>query len=175
MGMSVKPNMDQQGKRGDNQDIGTTFVSVECHIMERRLSKIVFAFEAIVLAYPTMLGILMAIGGVVPILTGAHTPEDLIEGAMGLTILLGLICGWRLAFGFLSEGSAHIRSVSRVWWYSATFTAASALLAFSTRFMSLDAWGRVAPLSYGVLFVPSYVHLLLEVWRRERSDEPLTM
>jgi hypothetical protein len=131
----------------------------------------VFALEAIVLAYPTVLGLLMVGGAVVPVATGARTPERFIEAAMGLTILTGLVCGWRLAIGFLFADPARIRNVSRSWWYSATIIVGIALLAFLTRFVSLDAWAFVAPLSYGVLFVPSYVHLLVEVWwRGARTD-----
>jgi len=132
-----------------------------------RPSKIAFGVEALLLAYPTLIGIMMVGGAVLPVITGAHASRDYGDAVMGLTILAGLISGWRLAFGFLAYDTPQFRGIQRGWWYVATLLTLVSVVAFAALWLSADFGAAVAPLGYGILFVPSYLHLSAEIWFRK--------
>ena len=137
----------------------------------KRLSRYLFIFEALLLAFPSILGLLLVVGSLAPVLTGVsgilrnpHLPD----AGIGLVILLGLICAWRLALSFIFSGSLATRNLSLWWWVTASaFAVASVALVAYSRFTGSDPetspW---ALFGYGALFVPSYLHLAAEVWLR---------
>ena len=135
-----------------------------------RVSKFLLGFEALVLIYPTLLGLVLAAGSLAPVVTGSWTIDHFVDVAAGAATLLGLICGWRLALSFLVKGREKTRALGRPWWAAASaFAFASALIwALSWHsthsFLTLDSPFSI--LGYGVLFVPSFIHLSAEVWLR---------
>jgi Fe2+ transport system protein B len=135
-----------------------------------RISKYAFGLEAALLTYPTFLGLMLVAGSLLPVLTGAHTRDHFAEAAVGVIVLAGLICGWRLALSFLFAGRAKTRQVPRLWWFTASaIGVASVLVLASSRIVTHNTSWAESPfgiLEYGVLFVPSYIHLTAEVWLR---------
>jgi len=135
-----------------------------------RLSKYAFALEAALLAYPTFLGLILVAGSLLPVLTGAQTRGHIIDAAVSVVVLVGLICGWRLALTFLFSGRLKTREVRALWWVAASGVAvASALVAVYARLVTHNAsWAESSfgILEYGILFVPSFVHLSSEGWLR---------
>jgi len=136
----------------------------------KRLSKYLFAMEAILLIYPTVLGLILATGSLLPFVTGARTRVHFVDAAVGVVVLVGLICGWRLALSFLFGDSGKARTASAPWWLIASVIAiASVLVAAFSRIVTHNGSWAESPfgiLEYGVLFVPSYIHLSAEVWLR---------
>ena len=144
-----------------------------------RASKLLLGLEALVLAYPTGLGLLMMAGAIAPAATGSLTFEHTIDAVAGIATVAGLLCGWWLVLTFMLRGRAAARGVSRWWWIVATFVAVLAVaisaLYEASRVATTHGNNTFAPvgstiglLGYGILFVPSYLHLSAEVWLRAR-------
>src|SRR5665213_3634422 len=93
----------------------------------QRTSKFLLALEALVLVYPSWLGLLMVGGAIAPVATGSFTGEHVVDAAIGCAVLAGLVCGWRLASAFLIFGRASARGVSRGWWIASAIVATCAV------------------------------------------------
>lgn len=143
----------------------------------RFVSKLALTLEALALAYPTWMGILMAFGAIAPFASGSLTAEHFEDAATGILMISGLLCGWFLAITFLLRGRVSARQTSRWWWIVAMLVALAALIVYAlyeaSRISTVHGFGGFAPvgstfgvLGYGVMFVPSYIHLSAEVWLR---------
>lgn len=143
-------------------------------------SKVLLGLEALMLAYPTWLGFLMMLGAIAPAATGSISAEHVVDAFTGVTTISGLVVGWRLVLTFLFRGRSAARAVSKWWWVVATVVALAALtvgglyeasrLAATHGFNVFGPVGStIAVLGYGVIFVPSYLHLSAEVWLRART------
>jgi hypothetical protein len=135
----------------------------------RRFSKAAFALEAVFLAYLTCLPLPFFNNVWRRFVTGRLTWAETGDILSLLIILIGLVTGWRLAFAFLFTDRARFRGLSRGWWISATAVASASLL--TLLLMALPALGgpEVVPvtspwwiLSFGILFIPSFIHLAVE-------------
>jgi hypothetical protein len=135
-----------------------------------RISKFVFALEALLLAYLTFLGLLLVGGSIVPVALGSWTREHVLEAAIGAAVLMGLVCGWRLAFAFLFGGRLKARLVAKPWWAISSAIAVGSTLAgvlsVAETQSNVVSASPLGILGYGVLFVPSFLHLSAEVWLR---------
>jgi hypothetical protein len=137
-----------------------------------RFSKVVLALEAVVLLIPTFLGITEAGGWIVSALTGAWAwnHNHLRSAAVDLSVLLGLLSGWRLAVAFFFQGRAKTRRVARPWWFISSALAVASVLVLAFSALSDQSWSAssspFSTLKYGVIFLPSYLHLSAEVWLR---------
>jgi len=141
-----------------------------------RASKIALGLEALVLAYPTFLGLVLSIGAIAPFATGSITTEHALDAAAGIVIVMGLASGWYLLLKFLIKGRDTSRSATKWWLTAATVSTISTVIALlywaanltvthgGTYFMPVGASFGV--LGYGVLFLPSFLHLSAEVWGR---------
>jgi hypothetical protein len=134
----------------------------------KRLSRCLFTLEAVPLAYLTFLALLLIAGFVLPAVTGTWRPPYLADAMVGVTILLGLVCAWRLAISFIFFGNGAARQLSRWWWgIASAFALASVAIATHSWVMGPEMTSSsFGMIGYGALFVPSYIHLAAEVWLR---------
>jgi hypothetical protein len=135
-----------------------------------RLSRLIFAAEALVLAYLTFWGLLFSLASLLGVVVGPLTRERFVEAVIGALVLFGLLCAWRLALAFLFSTRDYTRKLLAPWWFGASAIAvASVLVAVYSRLIAHNtsfAESSFGILEYGVLFVPSYIHLTAEVWLR---------
>lgn len=140
------------------------------------LSKAALGLQALALAYPAFLGVVLAVGAIAPFATGSLTADHVADAAAGAAILVGLVSGYYLLLRFFIRGRALTRTAKKWWFAATTVAAASAVIATlywaanistthgGTYFMPVGAGFGV--LGYGQLFLPSFVHLAAEVWCR---------
>jgi len=141
-----------------------------------RVSKAVLGLEALALAYPTFLGLVLSIGAIAPFATGGLNAEHAAGAAAGMLIVGGLVSGWYLVLRFFTKGHTSTRTAT-TWWATAIAAAAASVIVAGlywvanisathggAYFMPVGAGFGI--LGYGVLFVPSFLHLALEVWGR---------
>jgi hypothetical protein len=139
-------------------------------------SKFLLWLEAVVLVCGTALagsGLYLIVESV---MAAGLTPDSALRSLTVVIALVGLISGWRLLIAFLFGDRSIARGVRRGWWYSAT---AVAIAAVASLMASLVVYrtetdlvanfileSGLGVLAFGVLFVPTYLHLAAEVWWR---------
>lgn len=141
-----------------------------------RVSKAILGIEALVLTYPTFLGLLLATGAITPFATGSITAEHALDALAGVSILSGLAAGWYLLLKFFIKGRALTRKATKWWLIAASAAVASiivALLYWAANYIVIHGGSYFLPvgasfgvMGYGVLFLPSFLHLSAEVWGR---------
>jgi hypothetical protein len=128
----------------------------------RRISKWFLALQALALAYPSFLGLLLVLGGIVPLASGSIRSGDLIDAAIALAILVSLIAAWYVMLVFLIRGHVAARVVPKAVWFGLTAVAVLAVAGFSLRLRVPE----LALMGLGIYFVPTFLHLSGEVWLR---------
>jgi len=134
--------------------------TVRRHFVER-ISKFVLCLEAVVLVYFTAVAL---IGFYTVVTNGA-----VFAVATAAAALFCLFGGWRVLVAFLFGDRRAARNVWRGWWYASSIgavAAVGALLALAASILPGPTEGLLLPLVYGVIFVPTFVHLSAEVWLR---------
>jgi hypothetical protein len=126
----------------------------------RRLSFVLLTMEAIILVFPTLLCAVFLISGAASVWYDVFTAGQVLGALMWTTMLLSLAAAWWLLLTYFFEGQMATREVPAAVWVFAALIAMLALVGFT--FAS-----DVPPLegfSPGILFVPTFVHLSVEVW-----------
>ena len=137
--------------------------------MSLRISRALLLIEALPCAYITFLGLLVAVGAILPPLVGARF--EAVDVAVGVMVLVLLVVAWILFFVFMFGGQKSARSISKAWWLVATAGAiACCVSAAAVQFGETDWTNRqsLSLLAAGVFFVVPFLHLAGEVWLREQ-------
>lgn len=134
----------------------------------RRLSFVLLTIEAILLVFPTLLGAVLLVGtsGLAwkGVLDGSGIPDALIW----IALLLSLIAAWWLLLAYFYAGPQGARRVPVSIWVFAGLVALLASLEFTVG-------GEHSPLqgfAVGALFVPTFLHLVGEVWVWRPNTSP---
>jgi hypothetical protein len=137
-----------------------------------RISNAALAVEALLLAPVTISALF-----VIPLAIRSASDEPGFA-AFSLVTLVGLVSGWRLAAAFLFGGRLVARKVSPVWWVVATLSAATSIslwtlavarpypILYGVSLVQLGSLRDLGLIGFGIIFVPSYLHLSAEVWLR---------
>ena len=138
--------------------------------MKIRLSKFIFILEIILLIWPTILGLMLIGGSILPFLTGAFTSEYFIKAITGLFIATSLFSGSFLAFKFfLSE----LHDTKQIIWVICTISAITSAISLALVVLVKDNNGYnifTALMLFGVLYIIPLIHLYLE--RCLRNEQP---
>jgi len=133
----------------------------------RRVSFVLLSIEAIILVFPTFLGAMLLLGASGQALSGGN----LLDVLAWLGMLMALVSAWWLLLAYFYGGSQAARRVPQAVWLFAALIALFALLDVAG-----IASSTVMPLAPAILFVPTFVHLSIEVWglpgMQEKAAEP---
>ena len=139
--------------------------------MNERMSRVLLALEALVLCLPLTLLYVFRVLPATYYLSGSDSVDPLyITVAVNLVIIAGLVSAWRLMTGFILFGPASLKRASGRWWALAGLVASLTVLAwlFSDSAGS-SAFSPFSALGWGIVFLPPYIHLLLERRRGTRT------
>lgn len=139
--------------------------------MNEKMSRVLLAIEALVLCLPLTLIYGFRVLPAALYFSGDATVEPLyLTVVVHLVIIAGLLSAWRLMTGFILFGQVSLRRAAGLWWAVSGLVACLALLAWlippgdgTSVPTSLSAFG------WGVIFLPPYLHLLLERRRGTRT------
>ncbi len=128
----------------------------------RTFSRFFLICEALTLAIPSLFGLMFVVSGIFPMLTGMYTtfPQYL----SCWLVLLTLCALWHLYFDTLAEKFAKGKPLGKLT-QLLTFTG----FALSLLVMGFNEFFRQSGLeifAFGILYVPTYLHLLLEIKRQ---------
>ena len=150
---------------------------LEDRIMSSRLSRLLLAIEAVLLALPSSAACLWLL-----VASGLTNSFGLVIALfpMALAAALGtagLVAGWRLLLAFLFGGSERLRMLSSAWWLIAGVGAAVATLGVAgwfcrpsstvPSFCPLDIFRPFAAAAPSVI---PLAHVALERWLRRSSN-----
>lgn len=141
------------------------------------LSRTILAIEAVIVAYPTLLGFMLCFGAVAPVLTGSYTTAHVLDFIVGLAVLLSLVAGWRILLWVMMGGPGKGKSVNTIWWVFTIIgvvltTAAWLLVGLETYGVyTLNKPNPIEMLLWGAYFIIPFVHLLIEVrWQKSANQ-----
>jgi hypothetical protein len=120
----------------------------------RRISHILLTFEAILLAFLTVIASAFMLGGSTVVWTTAWNDRHYTDVLLWTGVLFSLVAAWWLLLAYFYRGHAGARRVPGVVW---AYSGLVALLAL------WDAASSEVP-SPAIMFVPTFVHLSAEVW-----------
>ena len=126
----------------------------------RRLSFVLLSIEAIVLVFPTLLGVLFLVGTSGLAWQGAWSGAAISEALIWIVLLFALVAAWWLLLAYFYTGPDGAARVPLPIWIFAGLVAVLASL-------EVVAGGEGSPLfglEAGVIFVPTFLHLVAEVW-----------
>jgi hypothetical protein len=126
----------------------------------RRLSFVLLTIEAVVLVFPTLLGVVLLVGTSSLAWKGVWDGSGLFDALIWIALLFSLVAAWWLLLAYFYTGPQGARRVPAPVWVFAGLVALLASLEFSVG-------GEDSPLqglAVGVLFVPTFLHLVGEVW-----------
>jgi hypothetical protein len=124
----------------------------------QKVNRVILAIEGIPLAYLSILGFMLAGGGILPAITGSRRSEDLISLPVGVLIAVGLIAGWRLLIAYVAHGPSYARDGMRIWWSIACCMILLSLVGVAWPHSVFELF------RLGVFFVPTFIHLAISVW-----------
>ncbi|WP_020650978.1 hypothetical protein [Solimonas variicoloris] len=133
------------------------------------MSRALLLIEALLCAYVTFLGVMIALGAIIPPFLGASFQAS--DIALGIMVLVLLTVAWRLFFVFMRGGQRSARSINKAWWVVASMGAfacsvSAAIVQFGEESsVNGQSFSLLAP---GVFFVVPFLHLAAEVWLREQ-------
>ena len=126
----------------------------------RRISFVLLLLEAAVLLYPSFLGLLLVVSALIPLATGSVSWPHVGDAAAAAMVLAGLCVGWTLLATRILRGIEAARALPRALWIVAAILAVLACVSFVVRFSD----SPMQLLALGICFVPTFGHLLLDVW-----------
>lgn len=130
----------------------------------KQLSAVLLRIEAIILVFPTFLGVMFLIGT-----SGlAWGSGKIIDPLMWTLVLLALVAAWWLILTYIYAGQQAAREAPAVIWL---FAALVTLLAFLEVVVGFGD-SPLQALAPGIVFVPTFVHLSAEVWLRRPNTSP---
>ncbi len=137
----------------------------------RTVSYVLLCVEAVVLAIPTLFGLIMGIKLLAAAMTGGLPSDDIPLGMMFLCMLGLLVVGWHMLCQRLANGPLALRAVSRLWWVAAGLGGIVAVCGYAL----LRTDSRLAMFSMAIYGVPTLIHLALETWvwpPKQRLERP---
>jgi hypothetical protein len=126
----------------------------------RRLSFVLLNIEAIVLVFPTVWGAVFLVGSSGLVWEGVWTGGDILGALVWVALVFSLVAAWWLLLAYFYRGSEGASRVPAPIWIVAGLVA---LLAS----FECAVGGEESPLqvlAVGVIFVPTFLHLVGEVW-----------
>jgi len=143
----------------------------------KRISLLFLWLEAVALAVVTVS--LLGGMGMISVSAIKNGSVDVIAVTIGTFLigLAGIVCGWRLLIAFLLGGQLEARSIDRWWWrIGAGALILSVAAAAGVKFIPDDEWPpALFPLEFlgfGLVFLPTFIHLSAEVWLRSVGMQP---
>jgi len=136
----------------------------------RRISFVLLLLEAAVLIYPSFIGLLLVLSAFVPLATNSISSAQLGEAAIAAIALAGLLIGWTLLATRLVRGIEPARSLPRALWVVAVALAVLACVGFMLRLSD----SPLQMLGLGIYFVPTFLHLVMDVWLGRVPNEFVT-
>jgi hypothetical protein len=134
----------------------------------RRLSFVLLTIEAIALVFPTFLGAVFLVGTSSLAWKGVWDGSGIFDALIWVALFLSLVAAWWLLLAYFYIGSRGARRVPVPIWVFAGLVALLASLEFTVG-------GENSPLrglAVGFLFVPTFLHLVGEVWVWRPNTSP---
>lgn len=126
----------------------------------RRVSHVLLTIEAIVLVFPTFLCGVFLFGATGLVWAGVWTDSKIVDALVWSGVLLSLVAAWWLLLAYFYSGPQGARRAPAIVWLFAALVALLSLLAAALGGDHSPLYG-LAP---GVIFVPTFLHLVGEVW-----------
>ena len=140
--------------------------------MNEKISRILLAIEALLLCLPlSALFIFKALPAAIYFLGDEIHEPTYITVTVNIAIISGVISAWWLMLNFIFRGHDALMGTSAIWWFISGAIGICTILAWIYA-NSIESYGPSSFLSFGwgILFLPSYIHLLLE----RRRNKALT-
>ena len=139
--------------------------------MNEKMSRVLLTIEALVLCLPLTLLYAFRVLPATIYFAGPDATEPLhIIVVVNLVIIAGLLSAWRLMLAFILFGHASLMRLSGSWWTVSGLVACLALLAwFFAASVGPSVPAVFSGFGWGIIFLPPYLHLLLERCRGRRT------
>jgi hypothetical protein len=121
----------------------------------RNVSRFLLILEAIILAWPSVIFLLIALDEVISFISWTSPYVPFSRLAIHVIGFLALISGWRILLWLIKEEAVHGRKIKSLWWI---FASMGGILAIYLTF----SWLVFLP------FVIIFLHLVFEDWRQEQ-------
>jgi hypothetical protein len=147
--------------RPDNsQSAAAVTLSSTVRSLVRRLSHVLLTIEAIILVFPTFLAAMVLFAGSFSVWADLWTHGRIFDAFAWTVMFLSLVAAWWLLLTYFYGGQQAARDVpAAVWIFAALISILS-----SIGFVSDADSSVIKAFSPGFLFVPTFIHLSLEVW-----------
>ena len=132
--------------------------------MNEKMSRVLLALEALVLCLPLTLLYAFRVLPATIHFSGGDSVEPLyITLVVNLVIIAGLVAAWRLMLGFILFGQASMMRAPGIWWLVSGLVACLALISWLIADSAgSSVFSTFSGLGWGIIFLPPYIHLLLE-------------
>jgi hypothetical protein len=126
----------------------------------RHLSYVLLTVEAIILVFPTFLGAMVLYAGAFSVWADLWTQGRVFDAFAWTVMFLSLVAAWWLLLTYFCAGQQAAREVPAAVWIFAALISILSSIGFASESDS-SVFKAFIP---GFLFVPTFIHLSLEVW-----------
>ncbi|WP_444944765.1 hypothetical protein ACJJIK_08635 [Microbulbifer sp. ZKSA006] len=132
--------------------------------------------EGLILAYLSILGMLLVLGGSIPFLSGAITSEHFADFVTSLIVLAFLVAGWRIYFWVLLGNLGTRGHINKFWLALSAFAVCVSLISWPVHKLSepstTNIWYMQSQLfMLGLYFLPTATHLFLHVYLEKNTNK----
>ena len=138
------------------------------------MSKAFLSLQGLILAYPSLLGLIVIFGSVVPFLSGSFQNAHVVEFIIGGILLTFLISAWRVYLWVLLNGPNNKKPISKAWLILCLCAVIfSVLSCFYFTYMENKTSSNLIYMNgqlfiIGLYFVPTAIHVGFEwFWQRK--------
>lgn len=140
-------------------------------------SKIVMVLEGLILAYLSILGVALIVGGSIPFLFGAITVENFAGFVTSIMVLAFLVTGWRVYFWVLLGNFGTRGHIKKFWLVLSALAVFFSVLAWPVHKLSeassANIWYMQSQLfMLGLFFLPTAIHLALHIYIEKNANKP---
>ena len=136
--------------------------------MNEKASRAILSIQALFLCLPlTLLYIFAGLPSSLYFLGDGLFEPTYITIISDLVILVGIVTAWWLMGIFILKGHKRLTETSVIWWFMSGTIVLMAIVA-NIYVMTVESYGPSSLLQFGwgILFLPPYLHLLLERRRK---------
>ena len=139
-------------------------------------SKTLMVLEGLILAYLSILGVLLILGGSIPFLSGDITLEHFAGFVTSLMVLTFLVAGWRVYFWVLLGNLGTRGHINKFWLVLSALAVTVSLLSWPVHKFSeasaTNIWYMQSQLlMLGLYFLPTAAHLALHNYFEKNANK----